>query len=108
MISTNRPGHQHQTLRTFNVVFIRLLLTVDSGEPVPNHPYLLKVHMNDICNKDGIMSTLEQPNWIPTPSTIRSLKRFNTNAGVIAILRRDLYQRQMVVRATREVNHTRP
>ena len=42
-----------------------------------------------------------------TPPTIQFLKRCHPNAGVIAIIIRELYQRKMVIPATYEVNHTR-
>ena len=47
------------------------------------------------------------PNFRPTPFTIQRLKRCHPNAGVIAIIIRELYQGQMIVPATPEVNHTR-
>ena len=42
-----------------------------------------------------------------TPPTIQFLKWCHPNAGVIAIIIRELYQRQMVIPFTSEVNHTR-
>ena len=41
-------------------------------------------------------------------SYIQCLKRCHTNAGVIAIIIRELYQRQIVVPATPDVNHACP
>ena len=41
------------------------------------------------------------------PSSIKCLKRCHPNAGVLTIIIRELYQRQMVIPTTSEVNHTR-